>query len=66
MVFKPMPGKPLLLPRERYGIDFYGLQDGEILVMVDLFSRETFLEYPPNRQQDGVGAALLKPIVYAN
>ena len=42
MVFKPMPGKPLLLPRERYGIDFYGLQDGEILVIVDLFSRETF------------------------
>jgi hypothetical protein len=39
MVFKPMPGKPLLLPRERYGIDFYGLQDGEILVIVDLFLR---------------------------
>ena len=66
MVFKPMPGKPLLLPREQYGIDFYGLQDGEILVMVDLFSRETFLEYPPIRQQNGVCAALLKRIVYAN
>ena len=66
MVFKPMPGKPLLLPRERYGIDFYGLQDGEILVIVDIFSRETFLEYLPNRQQDGVCAALLKRIVYAN
>ncbi len=47
-------GKPLLLPRERYGIDFYGLQDGEILVIADLFSRETFLEYLPNRQQDGI------------
>ena len=66
MVFKPMPGKPLLLPRERYGIDFYGLQDGEILVIVDLFSRETFLEYLPNRQQDGVCAAILKRVVYAN
>ncbi len=56
MVFKPMPGKPLLLPRDRYGIDCYGLQDGEILVMVDLISRETFLEYLLNRQQDGVYA----------
>ncbi len=36
MVFKPVPGKPLLLPRERYGIEFYGLQDGETLVIVDI------------------------------
>ncbi len=64
MVFKPMPGKPFILPRERYGIDFYGLQDGEILVIVDLFSRESFLEYLPNRQQDGVCAALLRRIIY--
>ncbi len=39
MVFKPMPGKSFILPRERYGIDFYGLHDGEILVIVDLFSK---------------------------
>jgi hypothetical protein len=31
-------------PRQHYGIDFYGLQGGEILVMVDLFTRETLLE----------------------
>ncbi len=59
-----MPGKPLVLPRERYGVDFYGLQDGDILVIVDLFSRETFLEYLPNRQQDGVCTALLRRTVY--
>ncbi len=35
-------------------------------VIVDLFSRETFLEYLPNRQQEGVCAALLKRIVYAD
>ena len=59
-----MPGESLILPRERYGIDFYGLQDGEILVIVDLFSRETFLEYLPNRQQDDVCPALLQRMAY--
>jgi hypothetical protein len=30
-------------PRQHYGIDFYGVQGGEILVIVDLFTRETIL-----------------------
>jgi hypothetical protein len=34
-------------PRQHYGIDFSGLQGGEILVMVDLFTRETLLEWLP-------------------
>jgi hypothetical protein len=46
--FNPASQKELLLPRQRYGIDFYGVHNGEILVMVDLFSRETMLEFLPN------------------
>ncbi len=42
--FNPASQKELLLPRQRYRIDFYGVHNGEILVVVDLFSRETMLE----------------------
>ena len=31
-------------PRQHYGMDFYGLMKGEILVIVDLFTRETILQ----------------------
>ncbi len=48
--FNPSSQKELLLPRQRYGIDFYGVHNGEILVMVDLFSRETMLEFLPDRK----------------
>jgi hypothetical protein len=37
------------------GIDFYGVQGGEILVLVDLFTRETILEWLPSRKQESVG-----------
>ena len=30
-------------PRQHYGMDFYGLMKGEVLVIVDLFTRETIL-----------------------
>jgi hypothetical protein len=48
---QPSFTKELLLPRQHYGIDFYGVHNGEILVMVDLFSRETILELLP--QENG-------------
>ncbi len=48
--FNPSSQKDLLLQRQRYGIDFYGVHNGEILVMVDLFSRETMLEFLPDRK----------------
>jgi hypothetical protein len=48
--FNPASQKELLLPRQRYGIDFYGVHNGEMLVMVDLFSRETMLEFLPDRK----------------
>jgi hypothetical protein len=38
-------------PRQHYGIDFYGVFGGEILVIVDLFTRETILEWLPSRKQ---------------
>ncbi len=34
-------------PRQHYGMDFYGLIKGEILVIVDLFTRETILQWLP-------------------
>jgi hypothetical protein len=52
--FNPSSQKELLLPRQRYGIDFYGVHNGEILVMVDLFSRETMLEFLPDRKMERV------------
>jgi hypothetical protein len=62
-----MQGCPhgLLLPRQRYGIDFYGVHNGEILVMVDLFSRETMLEFLPNRKMERVCQAIMKRIIFS-
>jgi hypothetical protein len=42
------------MPRQDYGIDFYGVFKGEIMVIVDLFTRETILTYLDNRTQDNV------------
>ncbi len=45
-------------PRQHYGIDFYGVNQGEILVTVDLFTRETILTYLRNRNQDNVAKVI--------
>jgi hypothetical protein len=50
----PSSQKEFLLPRQRYGIDFYGVHNGEILVMVDLFPRETMLKFLPDRKTEHV------------
>ncbi len=63
--FNPASQMELLLPRQRYGIDFYGVHNGEILVMVDLFSRETVLEFLPNRKMDRVCQAIMKRIIFS-
>jgi hypothetical protein len=52
--FNPESDKELLLPRHRYGMDFYAVHNGKILVMVDLFSRETMLEFLPSRKMEKV------------
>jgi hypothetical protein len=43
---------PTEVPQQHYGIDFYGLHIGQILGVVDLFTRETILIYLRNRNQD--------------
>jgi hypothetical protein len=63
--FNPASQKELLLPRQRYGIDFYGVHNGEILVMVDLFSRETMLEFLPDRKMERVCQTIMKRIIFS-
>jgi hypothetical protein len=46
-----------LKPRQHYGIDFYGIYGGEILVIVDLFTRETILEWLPSSKKAGNSSA---------
>ena len=51
------------MPRQAYGIDFYGHEQGEILVAVDLCTRETTLWFLANRKQENVARALLTGLV---
>jgi hypothetical protein len=50
--------------RQHYGIEFYGLNQGEILVIVDLSTRETILVYLRNRNQDTVAKTIIKNIIF--
>jgi hypothetical protein len=43
--FDPNAPPSTMLPRQDYGIDFYGVFNGEIMVIVDLFTRETMLTH---------------------
>jgi hypothetical protein len=52
------------MPRQDYGIDFYGVYKGEIMVIVDLFTRETILTHLNNRTQDGIALTILKHIIF--
>ncbi len=51
------------LPRQAYGIAFYGHEKGEILVAVDLCTREASLWFLPNRKQDNVARALMTGLI---
>ena len=51
------------LPRQAYGIDSYGHEKGEILVAVDLCTREATLWFLPNRKQDHVARALMTGLI---
>ena len=55
----------LLMPRQSYGVDFYGVPSGEILVIVDLCTRETVLVHTTSRDQSKVAKALLTHIIFA-
>ncbi len=52
------------LPRQAYGIDFYGHAKGEILVAIDLCTREAMLWFLPNRRQENIARALLTGLIF--
>jgi len=62
--FDPNAPPSTMLPRQDYGIDFYGVQDGEIMVIVDLFTRETILTHLNRRTQDNVAQTLLTHVLF--
>ena len=53
------------MPRQSYGIDFYDVPKGEILVIVDLCTRETTLVFMTSRNQDKEARALLSQISFS-
>jgi hypothetical protein len=53
-----------MLPRQDYGIGFYGVYNGEIVVIVDLFTRETILTHLNKRTQDNVARTIIKHIIF--
>jgi hypothetical protein len=48
---------------QAYGIDFYGHEKGEILVAVDLFTREATLWFLPNRKQENVARSSMTGLI---
>ena len=52
------------LPRQAYGIDLYGHAKGEILVAIDLCTREALLWFLPNRRQENIARALLTGLIF--
>jgi hypothetical protein len=62
-IFRQAEEKDLPLPRQAYGIDFYGHEKGEILVAVDLCTREAMLWFLPNRKQENVARALMTGLI---
>jgi hypothetical protein len=52
------------LPRQAYGIDFYGRAKGETLVAIDLCTREAMLWLLPNRRQENIARALLTGLIF--
>jgi hypothetical protein len=53
-------------PRQHYGMNFYGLMKGEVQVIVDLFTRETILEWLPSRkqEQEQVSRTILQRVIF--
>jgi transposase InsO family protein len=51
-------------PRQHYGMDFYSIYGGEILVIVDLFTRETILEWLPSRKQETAVQTIMRRVVF--
>ena len=47
-----------------YDIDFYGHTHDDVLVTLDLFTREVSLWFLPDRKMEGVAKALLSGIIF--
>ena len=62
--FEQADKEDLPLPRQAYGIDFYGHTHGEILVALDLCTREVSLWFLHDRKMEGVAKALLSGIIF--
>ncbi len=62
--FDPSAPPSTMVPRQDYGIDFYGIFKGEIFVMVDLFTREIILAHLNTRTQDNVAKTILRNIIF--
>ena len=62
--FAEADANQLPLPRQKYGIDFHGHAKGEILVAIDLVTREVCLWLLPNRKHESVSRALLSGLVF--
>ena len=58
--FEQADKEDLPLPRQAYGIDFYGPTHGDILVALDLCTRR----FLPDRKMEGVAKALLSGIIF--
>ncbi len=61
--FRQAAEKDRPLPWQAYGIYFYGHEKGEILVAVDLCTREATLWFLPNRKQDHAARALMTGLI---
>jgi transposase InsO family protein len=51
-------------PRQHYGMNFYGLMNCEVLVIFDLFTRETILQWLPSRKQEQVAKTILRRVIF--
>ena len=63
--FNALSDSHLGLPRQHYGFDFYGMPKGEILVIVDLCTRETIFKFVSNRTQENVASVVLNEIIFS-
>jgi hypothetical protein len=62
--FEQAQKEDIPLPRQAYGIDFYGHAHGEILVAIDLCTREVSLWFLQDRKQDKVAKSLLSGLIF--
>ena len=63
-IFDPRSLTKMHYPRHSYGIDFYGVANGEILSAVDLCTREVTFWWLRDRKQERVACALISGLIF--